>query len=140
MGWAVKKRGDFIGRRSLARSDTMRADRKQLVGLLSADPQLVLTEGAHIIAAPEEPAPPVKTLGHVTSSYFSPTLGRSIALALIEAGGQRIGETLYASWSGNPPAPVLLTETDFLGAGTKAAGAGQGKDADEPLTREAERA
>jgi sarcosine oxidase subunit alpha len=123
MGWAVKSQGDFIGRRSLFRSDTMREDRRQLVGLLPADPDLVLAEGAHIIAGADEPKPPVAMLGHVTSSYFSPTLGRSFALALIEAGGKRVGETLYATRSGAAPAPVLLTETDFLAGPDAASGA-----------------
>jgi sarcosine oxidase subunit alpha len=112
----VKRQDDFIGRRSLFRSDALREDRKQLVGLLPADPNLVLTEGAHIIATPEEPKPPVKMLGHVTSSYFSPTLGRSFALALVEGGGRRMGETLYATWGGCKPAPVDVTKTDFLAA------------------------
>ena len=34
-------------------------------------------------------------LGHVTSSYFSPTLGRSIAMALIVGGRGRKGQTLH---------------------------------------------
>jgi sarcosine oxidase subunit alpha len=137
MGWAVKKQGEFIGRRSLTRADAMRKDRKQLVGLLPADPNLVLNEGAHIIAAAEEPKPPVKTLGHVTSSYFSPTLGRSFALALIEAGGARIGETLYATRGGEAPAPVLLTETDFLANAGASSGAGHDRRAGAETAREA---
>ena len=36
-------------------------------------------------------------LGHVTSSYYSPTLGRSIALALVKGGAQRIGERVHVS-------------------------------------------
>jgi sarcosine oxidase subunit alpha len=114
MSWAVKKDDDFVGRRSLFRPDTLRENRRQLVGLLPADPNLVLVEGAQIVATANEQKAPVKMLGYVTSSYFSPTLGRSFALALIESGGKRIGETLYASWDGGTPAPVLLTETDFL--------------------------
>jgi len=114
MDWAVKKEDDFIGRRSLFRSDTLRSDRKQLVGLLPEDSDHVLVEGAHLIASPQEAAPPMKMLGHVTSSYFSPTLGRSFALALIESGGQRIGETVYATWNGEKPRPVTITQTDFL--------------------------
>ena len=35
-------------------------------------------------------------LGHVTSSYRSAALGRTFALALVRAGRERIGETLYA--------------------------------------------
>ena len=50
MDWIVAKSKDFLGRRSLARADTARADRKQLVGLLTEDPKDVLPEGAQIVA------------------------------------------------------------------------------------------
>lgn len=116
MGWIVKKKGDFIGKRSLSRSDTVREDRKQLVGLLTDDPQIVLKEGAHLIDTEAEPPPPVPMLGHVTSSYFSPTLGRSIALALLKSGEAHMGETVYATRLGGAPIPVMVTETDFLAA------------------------
>jgi sarcosine oxidase subunit alpha len=36
-------------------------------------------------------------LGHVTSSYWSDACGRSIALALISGGRDRMGETLHAT-------------------------------------------
>lgn len=115
MGWAVStKKGDFIGKRSLYRSNTTRSDRKQYVGLLTEDPNLVLKEGAHVIATDEEPAPPVPMLGHVTSSYFSPNLKRSIALAMVRSGGEKIGKTLWISQRSGEPIPVLVTEVDFL--------------------------
>ena len=107
-------KGDFIGRRSLFREDMKRPDRKQLVGLLTRDPEIVLAEGAHVIAAATEPAPPVPTLGHVTSSYFSPNLGRSLALALVAGGGGRMGDRLYVARPGTSPAPVTVSETKFL--------------------------
>ena len=111
----VKTSADFIGRRSLARADTARADRKQLVGLLTEDPKYVPMEGAHIIATPEEPEEkPVPTLGHVTSSYMSPNVRRSIALALLKAGGERIGETVYISRKDGPPVHAVVVETDFM--------------------------
>src|SRR5690606_38479051 len=73
MDWIIgKKKSDFVGKRSLTRSDTARDDRKQLVGLETEDPNLVLEEGAHLIEAPVEPRPPAPVLGHVTSSYMSP--------------------------------------------------------------------
>ena len=51
MDWIVsKKKYDFIGKRSLYRSDTIRDDRKQLVGLLTENPEEVLEEGAQIVA------------------------------------------------------------------------------------------
>ncbi len=115
MDWIVsEKKGDFIGKRSLSRSDTVRTDRKQLVGLLSDDPNFVFMEGAQIIATPEEPAPPVPMLGHVTASYTSPDLGRSIALALVESGGNRIGSKVYVSQRDAAPLAATVTETDFL--------------------------
>ncbi|MGE0845234.1 MAG: sarcosine oxidase subunit alpha family protein [Flavobacteriaceae bacterium] len=118
MGWIVNmKKPDFIGRRSLMRADTVREDRKQLVGLLTEDPAFVLMEGAHVIETAEEPAPPVPMLGHVTSSYFSPNLNRSIAMAVVKAGNARKGEMLYVSRAGAPPVPVTVTGTDFLAEG-----------------------
>ncbi|ESR22830.1 sarcosine oxidase subunit alpha family protein [Lutibaculum baratangense] len=115
MDWIVSDtKGDFIGKRSLSRSDTARADRKQLVGLLTEDPGLMLEEGAHVIATENEPAPPVPMLGHVTSSYLSPNIGRSIALALVAGGGDRMGDRLWVTRPGGAPIPVRVTETDFL--------------------------
>ncbi|MFD7978251.1 sarcosine oxidase subunit delta family protein [Streptomyces sp. NPDC059071] len=97
MSWAVsKKKPDFIGKRSYARADTVRPDRKHLVGLLPEDPAALLPEGTHLVADSELPAPPVPMLGHVTSSYRSAALGRTFALALIKGGRDRIGERLYA--------------------------------------------
>lgn len=97
MSWAVsKKKPDFIGKRSFARADTVRADRKHLVGLLPEDPATFLPEGTHLVADSVLPAPPVPMLGHVTSSYRSAALGRTFALALVKGGRERIGERLYA--------------------------------------------
>ncbi|MDX2527251.1 sarcosine oxidase subunit delta family protein [Streptomyces europaeiscabiei] len=97
MSWVVsKKKPDFIGKRSYARADTLRADRKHLVGLLPEDPGTFLPEGTHLVADSVLPAPPVPMLGHVTSSYRSAALGRTFALALIKGGRDRIGERLYA--------------------------------------------
>ncbi|KMS67609.1 ferredoxin [Streptomyces viridochromogenes] len=97
MSWVVsKKKPDFVGKRSYARADTVRPDRKHLVGLLPEDHGTLLPEGTHLIADSVLPAPPVPMLGHVTSSYRSAALGRTFALALIKGGRDRIGERLYA--------------------------------------------
>jgi sarcosine oxidase, subunit alpha len=94
MDWIVsKKKYDFIGKRSLYRSDTMREDRKQLVGLLTDNPNEVLEEGAQIVS--EIKQNPVKMLGHVTSSYFSPNLNKSIALAIVRGGKDMMNKNLY---------------------------------------------
>jgi sarcosine oxidase subunit alpha len=94
MGWIVSKRKpDFIGKRGLARPDLARAGRRQLVGLSARDPALVLPEGTHAVASIRR-RPPMPMIGHVTSSYMSPILGRSIALAMIADGQKRMGETV----------------------------------------------
>ncbi|MGW2638157.1 sarcosine oxidase subunit delta family protein [Streptomyces sp. NPDC001348] len=109
MSWVVsKKKPDFIGKRSHARADTARPDRKHLVGLLPEDPGTFLPEGTHLIADGVLPAPPVPMLGHVTSSYRSAALGRTFALALVKGGRDRIGDRLYAP-VGDQLVPVTVT-------------------------------
>ncbi|MFK0277605.1 sarcosine oxidase subunit alpha [Ensifer sp. NPDC090286] len=93
--WAVsKKKPDFVGIRGLKRPDLVKDGRKQLVGLLTKDPKVVLEEGAQIVADPNQPKP-MTMLGHVTSSYWSENCGRSIALAMVAGGRARLGQTLY---------------------------------------------
>ncbi|MFJ7071695.1 sarcosine oxidase subunit alpha family protein [Streptomyces sp. NPDC098781] len=99
MAWVVSQRKDFIGRRSHSRADTCRPDRRHLVGLLPLDRATRLPEGTQLVApdVPVTPASgPVPMLGHVTSSYHSPALGRPFALALVSGGRTRIGQTLLA--------------------------------------------
>jgi sarcosine oxidase, subunit alpha len=108
----------FIGKRSLTRPDARRTDRRQLVGLLTEKADQVLPEGTQLVAEPRAllpiPKEPVPMIGYVTSSYFSPTCARSIALALVEAGIARIGETLYAPLASGY-AKVTLTAPRFVG-------------------------
>jgi sarcosine oxidase, subunit alpha len=92
LGGAVNSRKpDFVGKRSLARAAMRDPSRKQLVGLLTADPKIVLEEGTQIVTEPTSR----KSLGHVTSSYDSATLDCSIALAMLAGGRGRLGETLH---------------------------------------------
>ncbi len=100
LDWAVgKKKPDFVGKRSLARPDMAAPGRKQFVGLLTEHPQDLLEEGAQVVADPAAPIP-VPMIGHVTSSYRSATLGRTIALAVIADGRARIGETIFVPMPG----------------------------------------
>ncbi|MFG3115522.1 sarcosine oxidase subunit alpha family protein [Streptomyces sp. NPDC048197] len=112
MSWVVSKQKDFVGKRSYSRADTSRTDRKQLVGLLPSDRTTRLPEGTQLIA-PDVPltpeAGPVPMLGHVTSSYHSEALGRPFALALVAAGRDRVGDTLFAP-VGDDLVPVRVTE------------------------------
>ncbi|MCH4564961.1 sarcosine oxidase subunit alpha family protein [Halomonas sp. EGI 63088] len=96
MHWAIgyDKPFSWIGQRALSRPDTARTDRKQLVGLKPKDPKVVLEEGAQIVFDPKH-AIPMPMVGHVTSSYYSPTLDSGFALAVVKGGQQKMGETVY---------------------------------------------
>ena len=61
--------------------------RLQLVGLIPRDVQQFVPVGSHIISRDSGHAE-----GHVTSSCISPTLQRSIAMAMLKAGHARQGE------------------------------------------------
>ena len=108
LGLVVAPDKDFLGRRSLNRSDAARLDRKQLVGLLPDDPAVILPEGAQLIAAPNSTA----MLGHVTSSYFGARIGRGFALALVEGGRARHGEPVWA-WHLGRASPARICAPMF---------------------------
>jgi len=97
MGWAVGKTKAFswIGWRGMNREDCVKPDRKQLVGLKPLDPNVVLPEGGQLVFDPKQPIP-MTMVGHVTSSYMSPTLGHGISLALVRGGLSRMGQKVYA--------------------------------------------
>ncbi|MBM4214421.1 MAG: sarcosine oxidase subunit alpha family protein, partial [Gammaproteobacteria bacterium] len=113
LAWAIgKSKPDFVGKRALARGSMQQTDRKQLVGLLTKDSALVLEEGAQIIEIAGQKTP-MTLIGHVTSSYASATLGRSIALAVVKAGRSRIGQTLYVPMP-NGDIPVEVCSPIFF--------------------------
>jgi sarcosine oxidase subunit alpha len=100
LSWAIgKTKPDFVGKRSLTRPAMLASGRKQLVGLLTVDPAVLLDEGAQVVATPGQTVP-MKLIGHVTSSYRSEALGRPIALAMVADGRARIGNTLYVPMPG----------------------------------------
>jgi len=92
VGWGrvLKRRQDFIGRRSLTRPDNLRADRLQLVGLEVVGSNEALPIGAHLRGANVAEG----SEGYVTSSGFSEALGRGVALGMVRGGCARMGEEL----------------------------------------------
>ncbi|MDQ0755078.1 sarcosine oxidase subunit alpha [Arthrobacter sp. B3I4] len=113
MEWVVSKVKDFIGKRSYARKDADRTDRKHLVSVLPVDGSVRLPEGTQLVEqgiAVNPSEGPVPMQGFVTSSYHSAALGRSFALALIKNGRNRIGETLVAA-AGDQLVDVVVAET-----------------------------
>ena len=97
MSWIVRKDdSDFLGKRSFRRPDTMRPDRKQLVGLLPADPQTLIARGRAAGRWRTPAGSRCRWSGHVTSSYRSAILDRTFALAMVEGGHAMHGRTVYA--------------------------------------------
>jgi sarcosine oxidase subunit alpha len=116
MGWIVRKDdSDFIGRRSLHRADTARLDRKQLVGLLS---DALLPEGAQLVEE-DTGRIPMAMIGHVTSSYPSPSLNRPIALAMVEHGRERHGATVFAPLPGGIITAEIVSPVFYDPEGTR---------------------
>ena len=112
VGRMVSRRKDFLGRRSLAMEDLARDDRKQLVGLLTEDPKDVLPEGGQIVDDPSARAP-VPMLGHVTSSYHSPNLGRSIAMGIVKGGRAREGDVVHVPIANGRSIAARIAGTSF---------------------------
>ena len=82
---------EYIGKRSLFMPVANDPRRKQLVGLSVPSGEGPLPTGAHVAAGAGRAR---RSQGYVTSSYLSPTLGRPVALGLIEAGLSRMGEMI----------------------------------------------
>ncbi|MGV6848867.1 MAG: sarcosine oxidase subunit alpha family protein [Marinibacterium sp.] len=92
--WALsKKKADFIGKRALERTFMNDPDRWRLVGLETLDGS-VLPDGAYAVAPGKNVNGQRNVQGRVTSTYFSPTLGRGIAMGLVLHGPDRMGEVL----------------------------------------------
>ena len=115
MSWAVAsdKPYSFIGKRGMAREDCVREDRKQWVGLRTRDPDMVLPEGAQAVFDPDASIP-LPMVGHVTSSYWSANLGRSIALGFVKGGHGRMGESVYYPLADGRVIEAEVCSTVFL--------------------------
>ena len=112
MDWIIAKNKDFLGKRSLSRPDSVREDRKQMVGLLTDNPTGVLPDGGQIVDDPLASIP-MAMIGHVTSTYYSARLGRSIALALVKGGRARMGERVYVPLSDDGAIGAVITDPVF---------------------------
>jgi sarcosine oxidase subunit alpha len=95
LGRILSARKSFIGQKLMARPGLADPQRPALVGLKPVETGARLRGGAHLVEDPER-ASGETSLGHVTSVANSPTLGHSIALALVAGGPQCIGQRLYA--------------------------------------------
>ena len=92
VGWgdiALKKKADYIGKRSLTRPENVRDDRLQLVGLVAKDARGFVA-GAHL----RLPGTIEGSDGWITSAATCQALDSSIALAMLKGGRARRGQTV----------------------------------------------
>ena len=106
LGWAgavAKKPADFIGRRTLSQAAGSDADRFQFTGIELLDPQARIESGAHVLTADGD-----STAGYVTSAFYSPNLGRTVALAIAAGAHEREGEQVTLFHKGSTLAARLV--------------------------------
>jgi len=115
--WAIsRKKSDYLGKRAHERVGMTDPDRWKLVGLQTLDGS-VLPDGAYAVANGKNVNGQRNVQGRVTSSYFSPTLGRGIALGLVKRGPERTGEVLEFPCSDGLIRRARVVSPAFLDAG-----------------------
>ncbi|MBF9029933.1 sarcosine oxidase subunit alpha family protein [Rhodobacterales bacterium HKCCE3408] len=94
LDWAIsKKKDDYIGKRAQERSHMTDPERWKLVGLETLDGS-VLPDGSYAVADGTNANGQGAVQGRVTSTYYSPTLGRGIAMGLVLHGPDRMDEEI----------------------------------------------
>ena len=94
LNWAIsKKKDDYLGKRAQMRDHMTSPDRWKLVGLETLDGS-VLPDGSYAVADGENANGQGNVQGRVTSTYYSPTLDRGIAMGLVHLGPDRMGEVI----------------------------------------------
>lgn len=95
MQWALsKKKDDYLGKRAQERSHMADPSRWKLVGLKTVTPSDVIPDGAYATDGTIRENGMKHMIGRVTSTYYSPTLDRGIAMGLVEFGPDRMGEVI----------------------------------------------
>ncbi len=94
LGWAIsKKKADYLGKRGQERTHLASPDRWKLAGFETLTGG-VIPDGSYIIADGFNANGQRNTQGRVTSTYYSPTLKKGIAMGLIRGGMDRLGEVV----------------------------------------------
>ncbi|WP_426033571.1 sarcosine oxidase subunit alpha family protein [Cypionkella sp. TWP1-2-1b2] len=94
LGWAIsKKKADYLGKRGQERTYLASHDRWKLAGFETLDGS-VIQDGAYIPSPGKNANGQGNTQGRVTSTYFSPTLKKGIAMGLIKGGMERLGDVV----------------------------------------------
>ena len=106
----ASKKKSFIGQALMGRAGLVAPDRKQLVGLVSSSGAALLS-GSHLVDGADARRAG-RSLGHITSSTYSPALGKQIALGLLEGGLGRAGQTVFVTDPVRSGAHVAATVVD----------------------------
>ena len=103
LGWAIsKKKADYLGKRGQERTYLASPDRWKLAGFETLDGS-VIPDGAYILAPGVNANGQGNVQGRVTSTYYSPTLKKGIAMGLVKGGLSRMGEVVeFSAISGAP--------------------------------------
>ena len=96
LGKMISSKKGFIGSSLSQRPALKLHDRPQLVGLKPADGKTPIPPAALLTEMPWKVVSIQSSIGKLTAAVESPTLGHSIALALLNNGHQRMNEKLWA--------------------------------------------
>ena len=113
LDWAIsKKKADYLGKRGQERSYLAAPDRPKLMGFETLDGSVV-PDGAYILAAGMNANGQRNTQGRVTSTYYSPTLKRGIAMGLVVRGPARLGEVVEFNTISGGVVPARIVDPVF---------------------------
>ncbi|QXT38302.1 sarcosine oxidase subunit alpha family protein [Gymnodinialimonas ceratoperidinii] len=120
LNWAIsKKKEDFLGKRGQQRTYMTDPKRWKLVGLETLD-KSVLPDGAYAVAEGTNANGQANVEGRVTSTYYSPTVERGIAMGLVLDGPDRMGEVVkFNKVDGSTVAAKIVNPVFFDPKGEK---------------------
>ena len=114
LDWAIsKKKADYLGKRGQERTYLASPDRWKLVGFDTLDGS-VIPDGAYIIADGVNGNGQRNVQGRVTSTYYSPTLKRGIAMGLLKHGPSRMGEIVEFNTAAGGTVKARVRDTVFF--------------------------
>ncbi|SFI30854.1 sarcosine oxidase subunit alpha family protein [Jannaschia pohangensis] len=114
LDWAIsKKKDDYLGKRGQQRDAFQKPGRWKLVGLETLDGS-ALEDGAYAVADGRNENGQGNVQGRVTSTYMSPTLGKGIAMGLVERGPDRMGEVIKFTRIGQAPQEARIVNAVFF--------------------------
>ncbi|OOY31334.1 sarcosine oxidase subunit alpha family protein [Thioclava sp. F36-6] len=113
LNWALsKKKTDYLGKRAQERSHMTDPNRWKLVGLETLDGS-VIPDGSHAPADGFNANGQRHTQGRVTSTYYSPTIGKGIAMGLVLNGPDRMGEVIEFTGEGEEMVKARIVDPVF---------------------------